>query len=293
MYNQPTCTSNDVITGWAENCNFDISAPSKLFFQDIDDSFASESDAKDSAVWGTKIASKFILPTPYVQEFDDNSEEDTYYTSPINAIDKFIREGKTKFKFRLLYDPCLYKRLRGLNGSNQRLIIVDNNNNVIGTSADGVAFKGVLSGTLRVEKWIHSDGSNPSFIPIMFTVESGIERNDEVAIFEANFNIKGLNGVQPASLTIVGTPSGTEIVVDVAQACDGTAITGITETTDFKVLKADGTTEEAVTVVAETGTTGRYTLTGVAFETGGTANLDDVITLGSAYYQGTAVAITF
>ena len=291
-YNQLTCTSADVITGVSNDCQWDVGAPAKLILEDIDHSFATITAAKDESGWGTAIQAKTILPLPLIEEFDDNSEEDTYYTSPITAIDRFVREGKTKFKFRIAYDPCLYKRLRGLNGSKQRLIIADINNNVIGTSPDDTVFQGVELATIQVEKWVHSSGDAPSFIPIHMVIKSNVERNDKVAMFNVDWDIMGLNGVQPATLTVVST-SATDIVVDVATSCDGVAISGITELTDFIFLESDGTTEEAVTGVAEDSSiSGRYTVSGAAFTTGGTLNLNGVIDVGTEYYQSTAIDIT-
>lgn len=294
-FNQLTdCATADVITGVSENCQWDVGAPAKLILEDVDHSFATITAAKDESGWGTAIQAKELLPLPLVEEFDDNSEEDTYWTSPINSLDKFIREGKTKFKFRIAYDPCLYKRLRGLNGSKQRLIMSDINNNVIGTSPDDTKFQGVELEVIQVEKWVHSTGDAPSWIPLHVVIKSNIERNDKVAIYQVDWDIMGLNGVQPATLTEVGTSSATEIVVNIATSCDGVAISGITENTDFIFLESDGTTEEPITGVAESATiSGQYTLSGAAFTTGGTLNLKDAIDVGTQYYQGTAITITF
>jgi len=289
-YNQFSCSSADVITGITPGCDIQIGAPEKLFFTNVDFQFDTETLAKTESQWGIDIAAQDILPSPLVEEFDDNSEDDTYYVSPITSLATFIREGKADFTFRFKYDPCLDKRLRGLNGQQKRLIWVDASNNVVGTSPDDTVFKGIISGTLRVQKWKMSTGDNISFTEIRFAAESNYERSDQVAAYKADFNIKGLNGIQPATLTEVSS-SATEIVVDVTTSCGGIAIEGLTDS-DFVFYEGSTTTEEAITGAVESATIpGRYTLSGAAFVTG-TLNLRDVVTLSGSYYKGTALAIT-
>ena len=293
-YNQFSCATNDVITGISAGCDVQIGAIEKVIFAKESQEFATQTAAETEAEWGTAIAAKALLPLPLIEEFEDNSEDDVYYTSPITSLETFIREGKANFTFKYKFDPCLHKRLRGFNGQRLRMYMIDGSNNVLGTSPDDTVFKGFVSGTLRVQKWTPSTGDNLSFTVVKFVIESGVEYNDQIAVISVDWNIKDLNGVQPATLTVIGTPSAESIVVDVAESCSGVAIEGITEVTDFEVLEADGTTEEPVTVVAESATVpGRYTLTGVAFESGGTVNLDGVITLTGDYYQGTAADLTF
>ena len=64
-------------------------------------------------------------------------------------------------------------------------------------------------------------------------------------------------------------------------------------------MEADGITEETITTVTESTTIpGQYTLAATAFTTLGYLNIYDqtltntVLTLGTYYYQGTAILIT-
>jgi hypothetical protein len=297
-YNQlANCSTADVITGVSPNCDVQIGSIEKVIFAKETQEFATQTLAETEPSWGTAIAAKTLFPLPLIEEFEDNSEDDVYYTSPITSLETFIREGKANFTFKYKFDPCLHKRLRGFNGQRLRMYMIDASNNILGTSPDNTVFKGFVSGTLRVQKWTPSTGDSLSFTVVKFVIESGVEYNDQIAAISVDWNVKGLNGVQPASLAVVGTPTATTIIVDVAEACSGVPIEGITELTDFTVLEADLTTREDVTVIAESATIpGRYTLTGVAFESLGTVNLINgsaVVTLVDQYYQGTAVTITF
>ena len=104
-YNTFACGSTTVNSGWSPFCEANIGSPVKLFLEDIDHQFDTESDLNTAATWGTDIQARDILPLPLVSEFDDNSDDDVYYTSPITSLDTFIREGKAKMAFRLVLTP--------------------------------------------------------------------------------------------------------------------------------------------------------------------------------------------
>ena len=167
MINQFGCSTSDVITGKSENCEIQIGVPTRAFLTTDDFEFTTIADAKLESKWVEGIVAGTILPIPDILEYSDNSEEDVYWVSPVNSVAKFIREGKTDNRIMCLFDPCLYRRLRGLNGKKMRLIYVDGSGNVMATSPDNIVIKGVRLGTLRVEKWAHSTGDNPTFMPIV------------------------------------------------------------------------------------------------------------------------------
>jgi len=289
-YNEFICNSENALTGITPGCDFQIGAPEKIFLTKEPFSFSTKTLAETQATWTTGITNQDILPLPLVEEFEDNSEDDTFYVSPITQIATFLRSGKTDMKFMIKFNPALYQQLVKLNGTQMRLIWVDASNTVVGTSPDGAKFQGVVSGTLRVEKWKMSTGDSLAFIPIRFVCESNFERNDKVSAYTVDWNIKGLNGIQPVNLTLVGTANATTIVVDVKS--NGIPVEGLTLPAEFVYYEGTGTTTETITVVAESATIpGRYTLTAVAFITG-SINLNGVITLAGSYYKGTALAIT-
>jgi hypothetical protein len=293
-YNQFSCDASGAVTGWSNNCSVRIGALAKPFITEYDFEFATETAAKDPTQWASDIIAGNIYPLPLIEEMDNNSEGATLFTSSITGVQKVVKKGKTSETVRIEFDPCLHKRLQSFDGKKARLIWVDTNNNVIGTSADGVKFKGLAVESFDLQNWTSSDGSNLSFTPFSYTYESNQERENEITTFEADFAIKSLNGVQPATLTEVSS-TATDIVVTVAGSCDGVAITKLT-TDDFIFVEADGTEEVISGVVEDTLTPGKYTVSATAFVTGALHlyNQTDnvyVITVGSDYYKG-SVAIT-
>ncbi|MHA2364721.1 MAG: hypothetical protein ACXAC7_12265 [Candidatus Hodarchaeales archaeon] len=231
---------------------------------------------------------------PQIDEINDNSEEDSLYTSSITKLQRKVSSGKTIHQYMFPYDPSLHSRLQAFDGKTMRYYYADTNSNVTGTSPDGVIFKG-YEVVVRMEKYTIAADGTPAYTPITITYVSNIEREKQTVIVPSVDGIKALDGIFDANLTVVGTPTAIELIVDVK--CGNTPLTGLTETTQFLYLQADGVTEEAITVVAESATIpGQYTLTAAAMATGGTINLgtaaNPIVTLGTAYYKGTAVVVT-
>lgn len=287
-YNQFTCDASGTITGWSNNCSVRVGAPAKLFIADYDHEFATETAANDPTQWASDIIAGKIHPLPLIEEYEDNSEGATKFTG-ITGAQKVVKKGKISETYRIELDPCLHVRLQGLNGKKARIYMVDVNNNHIGTTPDKIKYKGRSIESFDIENIKLSDGSNLSFTQFSFSYDSNLESNKELAIFEADFNIKELNGIQPATLTEVSS-SATDIVVTVAGACDGVAITGLT-TNDFAFIEASGTEETINTIVEDPLIPGKYTLSATAFVTGALHlyNQTDnvyVITVGSDYYKG-------
>ena len=290
MYNQFICDETGAITGWSTNCSNDLGVIVKLFLTDSDFEFDTETLAKSATQWGTDIAAKNVYPLPIISEHDDASEPMKEYVAPNTGDKTVITPGKAGYTYRIKYDANLHARLRKFNGKEVRTIEVDANQNVIGTSPDGVVFKG-LETYLYVGEKVAATDSVPAFTPVTVSYLSTFERDDQPAVFNVDWNIKGLNGVQPATVETSGTPSATEVIVDIATASGGVAIAGLL-VADFIFLQDSDGLEETITTATESATIpGRYTLVGTAFETG-TVNLRDVVTVGTAYYQGTAAAVT-
>jgi len=294
-YNVFTKPNLEVLTGVSVNSDVQIGAPEKMFFTPENFSFANKAAAILQATWTAGIVAQDILPIPFVEEYTDNSEKTTYYVSPITKIATKVREGKFDITFKIKFDPALYIRLRALNGTQMRMLWVDGSNHVVGTSPDGTAVKGILSGTIEVEMWETSTGDNLSFIPVRFVAESSTERNDQVAIFDVAWNIKGLNGVQPVTITPV-TSIATLITVDITITDDAVPLEGLTAATQFSLLKAsDGTAQTIATVTPSATIPGRYALAGTGLVTG-TLSLANAVTaslttqVGSQFYKATTPA---
>lgn len=277
-------------------CIPDIGAPAKAFLTVLDLEYATVDEANDIEKQNENVAALKAFPLPLIDEYSDNSEEDSRYTSPITKLQRKTSLGKTIHQYMLPFDPVLHANLQAFDGSNMRYYYADVNNNMTGTQPSGTTkWKGF---EVRVDlgKWTTpADGDSVAHTPITITYVSNLEREKDIAIFPTDMNIKGVDGVFAANLEVVGTPTATEIVVNVK--CGNTPITGLTLPTEFFFLEADGITEEVISGVAESATIpGQYTLTATAFTTLGTLTLgtasNPVVTIGTAYYMSDAITIT-
>jgi len=251
------CETPTATTG--VKCIPDIGAPTKPFLTTLDFEIATLADAGLAATHNAGIAAQTVFPLPQIDELSDNSEDDERYTPTITKLQRKISSGKTIHQYMFPFDPSLHSRLQAFDGATMRYYYADTNNNLTGTSPDGVIFKG-FEVRIDLGKWTVSDGGGtPSHTPITITYISNIEREENISITPVDFNIKGLDGIMPVNLTVVGTPTATELIVDVK--CGNTAVTGLTLVTEFLYLQADGVTEETITGVAESASiAGRYTL---------------------------------
>jgi hypothetical protein len=288
-YNQfNNCGSSTDITGVL--CTPNIAAPVKPFLTKKDFEYSTEEDANTLATVTTEVADLNVFPLPKIEEFSDNSEEDTKYTSPINSVQTTIKKGKTIHNYMFKFDPSLNSRLQSFDGTTMRYYYSDNNDNIIGTSPDGVVFKG-FEVLVNVDKWKDSDGSTPAFISVTITIISNLEREKNVAVFEADYDVQSVNGVNPATLTEKGVSTATTVVVNVISSDNGVPISGLVVANFIFLQDSDGTEETISTAVESLTVPGEYTLSATAFETG-TVNLRDTVTIGSELYKGTAIAIT-
>ena len=282
------CGDGAAITGIA--CNPDIGAPVKPFLTKTDFSYATVTAANTLATVVTGITDENVFPLPMVEEFANNSEADTKYTSPINSVQRTVRRGKTVHEYKFIFNPSLHRRLQSFDGTTMRFYYGDTNDNLIFTSPDDTVVKG-FEVYVNVDKWMDSDGSTPAFTPVTLTFTNNDEREAEVAVIEASYNVKALNGVQPATVTVVGTPTATATTVLITSTDTGVGISGLLPA-DFIFLQDSDGAEETISSAPESSTIpGQYALAGAAFETG-TVNVRNVVTIGTAYYKGTAAPVT-
>lgn len=294
MANEFTCDQTG-LTGISRGCQPDNTAIVKKFITKYDFQFDTLADMQDETKWDTAIQNEEVFPIDFILETDDNSTEVGVYESDITGNKYYTSEGKTSKTDRILYNPCVHSQLRKFNNQKVRIIEVDKHGNIVGTSPDDTIRKGYECSDFYVGKRIDAANKDSvSFTPIHIDYASVKEREDQSKQTKVDWNILNKNGIQAVTLTVVGTPSSTEIVVDVTYGCSGIGISGFTQGSEFLFLESDGVTPEAVTNVAEDASiNGRYTLTGAAFTTGGSINLNGVVALLGEFYKGTAATVTF
>jgi len=263
-YNQFSCETDRKPTG-AGACVSDLSVIAKIFLAKEGFSFATITDAQTESKWDDAIKAGDLIPFPLVFS-TENSDEDTVYDTGSAGKQHKIREGKSVNTYNHITTLCVHKNLRSYDGFKGGYFAVDENENILGTSSDGVKFEPITIDTLSVNKMSASDGSNARYTPVHIIDSNPAEFNDRGASFKVSWNIKRKEGLKPVSLGIVSA-SATEIIVNALVSCDGTPVSGL-DVADF-ILETGQTISGAV----ESATIlGQYTLSGTGLVSG-TLNL--------------------
>lgn len=226
---------------------------------------------------------------PNFRTFENISTEAVYEDTPMAYLP--VRDGDYRFKFGIKENLCLHKKMYTHRASNGRVILIDNENQLIGTELSDGSFAGLTMQMLHTEKFMFNDGSVSTKSPIVIALQNNKELDKDGSILQADF-VGELYRIVDVTLTIVGTPTTSSIVVDVAAECDGTAITGLV-VADFNLTDDDDGANHAISSATESSTVpGRYTLAGTAFEDS-VLNLDapDVLSI-QAYESTGGVAVT-
>ena len=235
-----------------------------LLLTSSDFKFDTYADFADKTVWEEGIKDGQIFPLQGIYEFDDNTSEVKYYESPLGDKLK-LDDGKYGFTFRFDLNLEIHKELQNLSGGNLRYFRIDSNNNVLGFSDDGTTVKGYSIKTIEVEKMVAATADTPAWSPVTIVEANPAQLNKFGLFVNPDWVATELIGAVPVTMTGVGTPSTTEIVVAVGNVyglnSDGSVasvpMAGI-DPTDIVVTKA-GVTEATSFVDNGDGT---YTGTG-------------------------------
>lgn len=245
--------------------------------------------AVDPTFWQTAITAgkaTRIYVWPTVKSYENVSEEAVYEDTPLSS--EFVRPGK--YIFRLMFNDglCTHRAMFTHNGGNQRIWFLDINNNLLGTEKANGNYAGLTVQLLNTEKLILSDGSVSTKTPVYIVLADSNEIDMTGIIFPAPF-VSQLERLTDVELTVIGTPSDTEVTVTVSNFCDGTEVMGLL-TADFIFLDAAG---DAQTITAAPSADGSsYILTGTALETGTiTLRAPSLLTV-KAYESVGPVAVT-
>ena len=227
----------------------------------------------------TAIKAKEMFPFPEIVEFDDNTEDAVYYTSPL-GVDKFLRDGKYKFLFRTDVTLNTNKEMQKFSNANLRVFIVDSEGMIWGYSDDGTTVRGFSVSTFKVENQKIPAADKPGFVGINITLANPREWNDFGVIMKPNWILSDLNSLANVQMT-VPSATATSIVVSVGAPTgeidsDGSVkevqIAGL-DLPDFKFLKASDGSVQTPTAIKDN-KDGSYDFTFSAAESG-TVNLVD------------------
>lgn len=225
-----------------------------------------------------------IFLWPSFVGFEDAKEDAIYEETPL--ADLKVRDGKYRWRVQVQQDLCTHRAMGTHNGGNQRVIFYDIENQLFGMDNAAGDFMGFTVSLLNVEKLMISDGSAATRTPIYIILKNSKQVDKTGSIMSADY-VDELNRLTDVELTIVGTPTATQIKVTVKTVCDETSILGLVYT-DFIKKTAAGVVQ---TIASLTEANGIYTLVGTGWTTG-TLELETPDQLSIEAYEGTPVIVT-
>jgi hypothetical protein len=193
------------------------------------------------------------------------SREDHVYTQG-DFNEKFsVREGYGDGVASYLNPAiCFQKKLKEFNNQTWDFYWVTDKGYIRGWSQDGVILK-PFSGFFHVEEEMPATADEGRLMQIRIYNTEAYQWEEYGEVINpiddatATWDPRELEGLLDATCEVFGTPSGTEIVVDVQTYCDDTGISDLVYT-DFVCEKAG--VDYAISASAESSTVaGRYTLT--------------------------------
>lgn len=228
---------------------------------------------------------------PFFFTFTNNSQETVFQETPLGR--RVVIDGQYRFNFGISENICLHKAMFSHRTTQGRVFLIDHQNQIIGTLDTSGNLLGFTIGMLWTEKFAFNDGSVVTTSPIDVDLldNTELDRDGEILSGDIGKVINQVIRLADAELLIVGTPTTTEIVVDVYAECDGTPISGLIAA-DFSLIDDDNGASHAKTSAESATVPGRYTLTGTAFEDS-QLNLVSPATLSIKAWESTgAVAVS-
>lgn len=246
------------------------------------DATASQWQTALEALGGNRV---FLFPDDF--DFEPDNEETQYQTSGLGD-EAFVRQGQ--YRFRMLFNQNLeiHKAMYSHLGAGGGMLPIDVKGNLIywDSGTNGDLIKPFTIGNFTPENMRFGGGSEISVSPIRITWANDQEFNLYGYILDFNAIKLALKSLTTVRLTIVGTPSATEIQVKVASILDGITVLGLVQA-DFVV------SEGSVSGVTDANADGTYVIAGTGFDPGGTVNLVAATALSIRGYESEgAVAYT-
>lgn len=224
---------------------------------------------------------------PLFKSIEIVNEEAQYEETPL--ADMAVRDGKYRYRAFMKENICFHKNAYTHRANGGRVIILDNENQLIGKEKTNGDFAGLLMSMLNTEKLVLNDGSVSTKTPVYVVLANNKELDKTGAILTLD-NVDDLIRLIDVTITVISATT-TVITFTVTATCDGTSITGLVAG-DFNLTDDDDGASHAVGVLAYNSTTKRYTLTGTAFEAS-KLNLDAPADLSIKAYESTgAVQVT-
>jgi hypothetical protein len=241
-------------------------------------------DFLSESTWIDEVKAQNVFPLHNMKNFEDNSTEPQYYEYA-DGSRKLMEQGDYRFTASFDLNECTKKQVANFRGFNEGIYLVYGDV-IRGRTIDaGVNIVPIRISELNVAKasFPAMDGT-PEMVAITVDLADYKDINDYDYSREMAWDVADVDGLTEVTLTTSGTPTASEIIVDVSAECGGNSkeISGLgTAITDWVV--SAGT----ISSVTESSTVrGRYTIAGSLMA--GTIDLaapvdrsDDVLVISS------------
>lgn len=193
---------------------------------------------------------------PEFAGFEDNSSAPVYdETYPVRRTP--VLPGQYRFKFSISENMCLHKNMYTHRATKGRVMIFDNENQLLGMLNSAGDFMGLSIGMINPENMIISNGAVSTKSPVQVDLSNSNELNTSGHVIAAPF-VNELNRLTDVTLELVGAAAAAQIVVKVYASCDKSEVSGLVAA-DFKLLDDAGAVQAIQAAVENPD--GTYTLT--------------------------------
>lgn len=211
-----------------------------------DDFNISFTDAISPTAWQTALLaakSNRIYYWPEAKVIESINEESIYQETPLGSLP--VRDGR--YRWRISYEGGLqlHKAMFSHKQFKGRVFLIDIDNKIIGTTADGINFRGFSIDLLNPEKLNISDGTNATLTPVYLSLTDNLELDENGAQVETGGFLRTLVRLSTVNLTLSNTSSG-GFTVAVRNALDNEPVLGLV-LADFTLRDSTGA---AVTINA-------------------------------------------
>ena len=225
-YNVKDCSASKGNTGLSE-CLDDLGRDFIVIHTPTTFEVDTESNAKLEATWLTAINAKNASPFPAFEAIEDTSEDDVVQELPSGSKLQ-VREGKYGGKGTFRVALCNLAALRTYNNLKGRIVIITDDGSFLGTSPDGIVFKGFLLSEFKVGKLQQTDGTTKRMVPLDYQLAAPTEFADFPASFKPTWNALGVVGIKDVTVAVDSSAEGL-VVVSVTGVCDGEGVEGLVE----------------------------------------------------------------
>ena len=228
-------------------------------------------DATLEATWVTGIRRGQVFPLVGLDNYENQSTEDTMYESPIRGR-KMTKRGKTRYMFQFDCPLATHKALHKFYHNADLRYVPIRDGKICFFAKDG-KFHGFGTSMINIGRMteLPSDGSTPASTPVFIDLKNYREWDEFGEVLAPDWMVEALEPLVDVELKVVSA-SATSVVIKVF-AADGFDETGAVKEVAIRGIDEDdwNNTFGASTAYTDNAD-GTYTFAGTAF-TAGEANL--------------------